>query len=163
MEIKIDIDNEEVSTAIAQRIKGDAYAHIRDMAKSQVEKVMQEIVNDKVGELVVEALQSGVQKTNTFGDPIGEPISLKQMLLNSTNKFLSEMVDSSGRSGHSSYGTTKTKFQWIIDNAVDHEFRSQLKKHIDEARKAVNENMKAEAKKILADAVESIAAKRIGI
>lgn len=123
---------------------------------SQIAKTVQGAVSAEVArrldgileEAVAGLLSKPIQKFDTFGSPVGDPISVESLIRDGATAFLTETVDSQGRASRDAFGDKKTRLARIVENAVitglrkDMEqeagrVREQLVKHASDAAAAV--------------------------
>lgn len=131
---------EDVVEVITDRIlNGNDYdggmrERIRDLA---VERVAERVYAE-TDRIVAEHLAAPIQPTNEFGEPKGDPITLRDRVAQQVKRWLEEKVDRDGKTGRDpfSYQTTKTRAEWAIERAVDEVARKELEA---EVRKAATE------------------------
>lgn len=113
---------QDVVRAVVDRILG------KNWSEAALEKRINEAVQDKVLErldatidkTVKALLTSPIQKYDTFGHPVGEPLSVETIVRNGTETYLTESVDSNGRPTRDNFGGRKTRLERIVEqNVVD--------------------------------------------
>lgn len=137
--VTVEWDNATVIKGVVEKVAGMVYEDI----KPQVEEAIFETLDDEVNEAVLALMDKEVQITDKWGDPTGEPESVRALLMRDTEKWLLDQVDSSGRKSKGYYGGRRQRIHWLIQQALDgpkvHHGRgkTELQKMIERAIKEV--------------------------
>lgn len=113
----------------------------------RVREVQDDEIRAQVRPLVAEALVKGVRKTNSFGDPIGEPQMLRDLIIEEAQTLWNKTADPRSRS-------RETVLQKAIREEVEGAFTRELKEVIAEGKSEVLEAVKTQAAEVLAEAIE---------
>jgi hypothetical protein len=102
------------------------------------------------GDVVQDLLTKPIQKHDTFGKPIGDPISVEDIVRNGAEKLLTEMVDSEGRVSRDSYGMKHTRLEWLVQKHVVSGLTKELEPYAKAARAAVTQRATEAAAAVIA-------------
>lgn len=128
-----------VAAQIVDRlVKDDRWPSLAE----KVREIRSEVIREAIRPSVDEAIAAPVCKTNTWGEPMGKPTSLREVVIDEARKLMNEPVDRYAQAK----GTYLTK-------AVRDEVQAALKAEIAEAVKQVREQVSAEAGQLVATAV----------
>ena len=94
-------------------------------------------IAEKVGALIDAALEGGIQQHNEYGEPKGEPTTLKALIGKTGEKYLSEKVDKEGKA--SNYTNVGTRLEYLVSKAVEKHIDYKLKQEIEKAVKLATE------------------------
>lgn len=104
-------------------------------------------ISEKVGAMIDGALESGIQPRNEYGEPKGEPTTLKALIGRAGEKYLSEKVNKDGVVG--GYNTVGTRLEYLIEKAIEKHIDYRLKQEIEKAVKLATEQAQAEVGKVV--------------
>lgn len=139
-----ELTKEEILDAIAKRVMkdfnfDDVEAIIERKTNEAVSKVSNKLTPDVLNKFIQEKLNKVwdnkcVQPTDRFGDPVGKPQTLEEILLESTKDFWSRMVDREGKPTNYN-GMTMASYliQKVGLEAFNKAFSSQLEGLVKEA------------------------------
>lgn len=125
---------------VAVLVKDDRWKSLKD----EVQKIRAEMVREALRPLVAEAIAAPVQKTNTWGEPSGEPVTMRELILEETRKLVREPADSY----HRDQGT-------VIQKMVRDEVRAALLKDIKDTVLRARSQVADEAGRLVSEAVQS--------
>lgn len=168
--ITVDIDdaifmpdhNGEGDTFVEEVARRATLELLRRVKPATIEDIRKEVlasvkgtVEAECGVIVREVLASQIRRTNTYGEPIGEPISFRDHIAGLAKSFLEERVDSDGRpNGYSDQ--MKPRVRWFIDRAVAEVTKNDLTKAIGEAVAEVKKGLTGNMTRMLAEAVNTL-------
>lgn len=173
MKVEIDIfgttEDQSIDEAIVEaaahellqrREPRDPDAHGKDRPSTlemrimrRVREVQDEEIRAQVRPLVAEALVKPIQKTGSFGDPIGEPMMLRDHIIAEAQKLWTQTVQ--GGTGRAR--TSETVLQTMVREEVEKAFANELRQVIAEARGDVLEAVKATGAEVLTETLERAA------
>lgn len=131
-----------VAVKIAEDLKRDeGYRTL----KQQVLDRRDEEVREQVKPVVAAAIAASVQPTNTFGQPIGDPVSLTDLIVKEAREALTKRAD---------YGRGPTLLEKVVAEAVDKAIRKELTDVIAEEKAKVVAAVRAKAAELIATAVK---------
>lgn len=136
--------------------------------KQQVEKRVQEAVDEKIAALAAEHVlprvgemieQANMQKTNGYGEPKGEPMTFKEYIAHRAESYMSEEVDFNGKSRAES----KDSYNWRASGPrltvlMKLYIQDTLEKHAKAAVSDVNKVIAKNIEKAAKDAITAAAA-----
>lgn len=114
--------------------------------RKRITQVRDEEIRALVLPIIAEAVAKPVQKTNTYGDPIGEATSLREVILDEARKLLQ------GAKGDS-YNRKEPLGRQLIREMVDKELRAELAEAIKAEREKVVAAVRAQAAELITEAV----------
>lgn len=132
MELKLDVEaiEERIVDDAVRRLVGDLGHTIERLVKAEFESAVKDAVAEHVKPVVDECFIAGFPRTNTFGEPQGEPKGLREFIVDAGMAYFEEKVDRSGRKAYD--GTSRA--QRMLDAAVE--------KHVGEVVKtAINKSL----------------------
>ncbi len=132
-----------VADRMVQRFIGDHSDEYQAMAR-EVYRVRESVIRELVTPVITEAIEKSVQKTNTYGEPIGPAVSLREVIVDEAKKMLSTRGD---------YGRGDSLVQKVIKDAVGSALRNELATVLKEEKDKVVAAVRAQAATLIADAV----------
>jgi hypothetical protein len=117
------------------------HKELRKHIKTAIDSSIQTVVDTHVLPRAEEKIESIViQKTNSYGEPKGEPLSFVEYLTKRAEEFMLEGVDYQGKpKGTDSYGWRKngTRIAYMIDQHLQYHIENWAKTALAEANKAI--------------------------
>lgn len=127
--INLDWPQEKVLEAItgqaAANIVGELEHEIRRDVRAKVSKA----IEDQINAIVLDTLTREFQPVDEFGDPKGEPSTVKAIIATKARKYMNEQVGTDGRASNT-YGTKQPRWEWIICQLVGQAIDRQVKEEI---------------------------------
>lgn len=170
MNITVNVDQVDLTTTIGEhtvdygdgdysrepRTLGDAVAEqvARDLQKDDAYRSLRkrfidlrdEEIREQIRPIVAKAITDPVQKTNGYGQPVGEPVSLTELIVGEVRTLLSK------RDGYDR--STPTFVQKIIRDEVGRTLTAELQQVIADEKAKVVAAVRAQAAELIADAVK---------
>lgn len=110
------------SSAIVKACGDDIRKMVSDQVRTQIES--------KVGALIDEILAAGVQQRDRYGDPVGEPTTMKALIGKASEDYLAVKVDKNGSPGN--YSPVGTRLEFIVkknvEEVIDYKMQNEIKK-----------------------------------
>lgn len=132
-----------VAKNIAHRLtKDDRYPQLRD----QVLELRKEEVRRQLEPIVAAAIAAPIQRTNTYGAPVGEPTTLNELIISEVHTYLSGRDQYRREDG--------TILEKLIRGAVTKAINAELSEAIAEEKAKVVAAVRAKAAELIADAVK---------
>ena len=129
----------EVVRQLLSGVKDDLLESAIDEVREQLRKTVREEVHAKVRDVI----NAPVQKTNSYGEPKGEPKTLVEHVSEEAKHFLYEKVSESGKSP--SYNDkTITRAQFFARQMAEETIKTELRPVIDAAKKTAIEYVTSE-------------------
>lgn len=118
-----------------------------DTLRKRVDDITKEQIAEAIQPLIREAIENPFRKTNTFGEPVGEPVTLREVIVEQARKTMSEPVDRNRRE----------KGSWLDDHirtTVQAVVKDELAPVIAEAKAEVLTKIGAAASDMIVAAVK---------
>lgn len=117
--------------------------------RQRVLDIQNEEIRAQLAPIIAEAIAAPVQKTTHYGDPVGEPKPLREIVIEEAKAWMSAAADPR------SYDRTKpTKAQKLVADAVDASMRKELAAAIAAEKEKVVAAVRAKAGELIAEAVK---------
>lgn len=130
---------EIVAQKIVERLaKEDRYHELT----RQVQEIRKEVIREAVRPQVEEALNKPFRRSNIYGEPAGEPVTLRELIVDEVRRVLKDPADKYNRDR----GT-------VLEAAVHKEVEAAFASEIREAVKQTREQVSDRIGQIVADAV----------
>lgn len=167
-EYKVSLPSAEELTAqvvdqiVSGYMNGGEYREgARDAIQEAILEAVAPNIGAEVGAMVMDVLEKPIQPTNQFGEPTGEPVTMRARVAAQVKAFLEEKVDRDGKprpNDGNYYGNTerKTRAEWAIHKAVESIVNDELRKAIDAASKEVKAQVGAAVQKSVAETVKRV-------
>ena len=98
--------------------------------RSTVTEIKREVIREAVLPQVEQAISAPIQKTSAYGDPIGEPVTLREVIVDEARKLVNTPTDR--YDSHS--GTLLSK---IVAEQVREAFANEVRDQVKQARDSV--------------------------
>ncbi len=136
-----------IVTEAARQLLGKLTNEERVGLRKQVLSAVSAQIEAAVAPMLAVALDESFRPTNALGEPYGQPISLRQMVVDSAKKQLSLGTDGNA------YRAEKTVLQKHIDSVTAKAISVELAAALDEAKSAVVEKLQSTVSATLADTI----------
>lgn len=123
---------EQVVTGISSNYK----ATIADLAKNKIDEQINKMMND--------FLEQGFTPVDSWGDPKGKEVKIKQLLKDKLSKFLEEKVDGYGKVNNYNNGTPR--YQHILNETSKKQIDTFLNNISKEVISGIKHDINEEAK-----------------
>lgn len=146
-EITIDIDieggsdlNSQIVDALVEKIRhSEEYGFA-----AAVERARERMIVDALQPLLDEVMDSEFVPTNHYGEPKGEPMTMRELVVKEVEKWCN------GRGSFSSDGTNLEK---MIKDAIGYSLSNEIKKEVDAAKTQIRNTVRDKAATIIANSV----------
>lgn len=148
-----------VEAAAAQVVEHEIMEQrIRSEAHRQVETALGRLAEQEIGKVMSKAMDLEFQPLTIWGEAAGPRISIRAMMLERAQKWLTEHVNSRGETDTSyGYERNPTRAQWYVRRAVE----EVVSHHQSEAIKAIIAETTAQIKGALDAALAEVVANRV--
>lgn len=131
------IAREDILNSVVERLVAQLYdGRILGEVQAKVQAKAMAIVEERVSLAVDDLLSKPLQRTNLFGEPTGEPISIKDMMAESLVNWWTAKVNCDGKAG--GYGSKLTRAEYLTNKAaaeiLEKDLRVEYNKLITELR-----------------------------
>lgn len=182
MNIEINVSEIDLDTVIAKTVAfdedGDAYTTgerrlgdaivlqlveriVRDNAygnaiRDRVQRIRDEEIRAAVQPIIADAVAAPVQKTNSYGEPIGAASTMREVVIDQVRKFLEERPDSYRNNN-------QTRLSLLVRAEVEAVFKKELAAEVQKVRDAVLEGIGGQVSTQVQDAIRAgLSAKAAG-
>ncbi len=100
----------------------------------QVREIRAEVIRELVRPQIEAAIAKPVQKTNSYGDKVGEPVTLTELIIDEARKALRAPADSYNRGGETVIGKA-------VAEAVKKAFAAEIAAEVAKARALVSDEI----------------------
>jgi hypothetical protein len=125
---------------------------LRTEVRRRVDKLADDEILRWLGDLIEEALTEPLQPTDAFGSPMGEPTTLRDLILKRVEKELS--TEKSRSTFRNSRNTLLTE---IVEREVLKVVGDDLRETMNVARTQVREAVQAKGAEVLAETIQRLA------
>ena len=130
-----------VNAAVGKLAKNPEWEGIQD----RVRRIRDEEIRIHVSGLIEDALTAGLRKTNTYGEPYGEPTTLRTLIGEEVRSALAKAADR--------YGSRESIVRKLVREEVDKALRKELSEAIAEEKAKVVAAVRGQAAELIAKAV----------
>lgn len=157
---------EQIAGEIArQLISGYSYddkSKLLKRAQEIVEETLSQIISERARPMIEELLSKPLQRTDGFGNAVGEPTSLEQTLAGYIAAWGSEVINSEGKpakpNGYNS-GQIGTRISWELGRLVDSEMSRQVRAETDKIVKQLKDSATQKIASQIAEQVSKLVLK----
>ena len=142
---------EAIAEHVATKLAAEYERKLRDSYQFDPLATARAKADEAATKLIGDALAQFTQPASRFGEPKGDPKTVAEIIDERVTAWLNARRD--GYSGQSN-------IHKVMDDVIDHRWKSELKKTVDEAKKKITEGLSAEAERALSAALAEILAKK---
>jgi hypothetical protein len=124
--VTVEWSNDDV---VAQTVS-NLTARILMIYKDEIEKRVFSELDKIVNAALMEVVNKEVTLTDKWGDPQAKPTSVRAILQQSAEAWLTTKVDNYGRSGGRIYGRSQTRAAYLFEKTVGDSLKGRVKKII---------------------------------
>lgn len=146
-----DVIFELAAQCVADRVQRSETRDLSTTARA----ILTEHLHAAMGPIVEEALTQAVQRSNTWSEPKGEPLTLREVIVREAKMYLSTPQGTRSRSSFGRDG--ETPVQSFIREEVAKAVKADLTEAMDEARAQVREAVVGQASALLHDTLAKAA------
>lgn len=134
---------EVVRTVVAKLVTDDLYRGLRQ----KVLEIRDEVIREAVTPLVTEAIEASVQPTDHYGEPKGEPTTLRAIIVKNAQDYLSKP------SGGDYNRKALAPVQAFIAAEVASTVTKELREALDAGKAEVKQALQEQGAKLIAEAI----------
>lgn len=107
-----EIDEALVNRLLRQYVEEhhDEQQRIGELIRQAVKRNLDEMVREMITPVVEEALEQPIQRTNSYGAKVGEPIGYPEFVKDTTERYLTERVTGRGEKTTSREAQTRAEY-----------------------------------------------------
>lgn len=143
--------------SLAQEVARQLAARLEDEMRGVVRDTVKQVAAEKVAEIVDDVIHGEVSRTNQWGEKVGEPITLRALLVDQVKKQLTVKVDRRGTPTGGYDRDGQTYLNYVAGEAA----RDALRGELAEATKAAVADVKAKVTGIVAEELGAQIAKAV--
>jgi hypothetical protein len=121
------------------------YPHLRQRVRDQMDAA----IAAKVGPMIEEALSTAFQRTNPYGEAVGAPVTLREVIVDEARKLLQKPVDPYNRDK----GTLSAS---LVRAEVDRAMRAELLDAVKAEKARVVALVRAKAADMIAESLKAV-------
>lgn len=129
IEINLYWEQEQIAQAVVSEVSYRLIEMFETEIRREVQAKVGPVIDAQVNAIVEDALTKVFTPVDEFGDPKGEPTTVKAILAKKAKTFLEEKVDSSGRTGNT-YGAKQPRAEYLLgklfEEALDHTAKREI-------------------------------------
>lgn len=107
---------------------------LRQLAQERLEQAIDAAVTDQVKARIEELLANPLQRTDAFGQPVGEPVSLAAILNERVTSWATDLVNAQGlaadKNGYG-YREAVPRIEWLLKQVASSELQSAVSKEVE--------------------------------
>lgn len=123
--------------------------------RRRVRSITDDMIREKLEPLVAEALSGGIQPTNRFGEAKGEPITLREYIV----EFVKKHSADPSRDSWGDRRRGETLVQMLIRTEMEQAFKKELSATMKAATEAAKKVVQDEAASVIRQAIERAGAR----
>jgi hypothetical protein len=136
--IREEIINRAVERICGNRRRGDTRDDdwtdgVHEEIRKAVVQRIQPAIDAEIRTIVTTTLDKPVRPTNSWGEPTGEPVTLRTTIATRLEFWLSEVVNARGERSTYHGDKTNKRLAWLLDERVEAAFKGGLDKAVAEA------------------------------
>lgn len=168
--VNIDYLDEDgnLDDSICEQIVNAIVGNVSDKVTEKVEKKAEEAFNSQISDLeettckklnaiMEDFFNTPKDITDQWGDVIEKGVTVKEKLKKACDQFMNQPLDKNGNPTNSSYATYKTRVDYLVAKAIDHDMERAIQKAVkevtDNLKNKISDEIKRQMGEKLADVV----------
>lgn len=150
-----DYSEESIMDRVVSHLTDQLQRNIEKQVHDRMRKVIDDVLQAKAESTVAEYLTRPMQKTNHYGEPVGAPITMTEMIAVKFDDHMKECVDTRGNK-QDVYSSNKgdKRLDWIIKQICSDKLESVVSAAVKEARQKGEDAMKNAIAELIAKHVK---------
>lgn len=182
MEITVNVDNTDLTTAIGEKREYDSEGDyvgmqpltlgdvvVEELVKGlrisdqystlarRVAEIRDEMIRERIKAEVDAAFANPITETNRFGQPTGNVTTLVELIIDEVKKFMAERVDRNGYTSHSG----KPRAAWYAAAAVEDAVKGDISAAVNAEKERAVAAIRSRAADLIAESATASAADQI--
>lgn len=152
---------EEIANTMAHMLLRDytSAGALRRAAEEAVRASVAAVVEARITPILNDLLEKPLQPTDGFGNPIGQPTSLQEIIRSEALQFLTTTVDRDGRAHKgNSYDKNATRLEYTVGQVIRAMFKdgvaTEVKSLVEQIKAGTLKAISADVAKAIADRVK---------
>ncbi len=149
---------DEILSGIVDKVGKNITNSLEGEARKLLEQKMSSLeteIGEKLNTMMQEFFETPKDITDEWGDVVKRGVTIREQLKKSCSQYLDQKVDSSGRPA-SGYSSCKTRLEYILDKAVNHDMEFAIKKVTTEVTDEIKKKITEEVKKQIGDKLADV-------
>lgn len=139
----LNVSEETIIRGVCKHFADRLTPVINEKLESLTESAFNGAIRKAADEMLKEMLNRPQRKTNSWGEPVGDPVTMRDYIADRFEKYMSETVDREGRKSTSSYDKGRTRSEWLIETLGEKEVLAAAKVEVEKVRKAAESQISA--------------------
>ena len=139
--VNLDWQQDQIAKAIVVEATCRLVEKFEDQIRREVQAKVGLAIEAQVNAIVGDALTKVFTPVDEFGDPKGEPTTVKAILSKKAKSFLEEKVDMYGKTGNT-YGSRQSRAEYLVgklfEEALDHAAKREIETIAKQAKEKVH-------------------------
>ena len=136
--INLDWQQDQIAKAITAEATLRLVEKFEDQIRREVQAKVGPVIDAQVNAIVEDALTKVFTPVDEFGDPKGEPTTVKAILAKKAKSFLEEKVDRYGKTGNT-YGSRQSRAEYLVGKLFEEALDDAAKREIETIAKQAKE------------------------
>ena len=141
-------DDDEIGGPVSGAVLSLAAHQLASELRATVRAQLADVVRENVAEIVRETLASGIRRTNTFGEPIGEPTTVAGLVRDEVHKYLTTETGD--------YRKRETQIAKTTREVVAAAVKEDLATSLEGARQALRDRYAAGAAELITETIRRV-------
>ena len=137
---------EEIINNITSKVNKDILKTAENTAKERIEEVISLRIDEHVNKILEEMMLKEFQPVDRYGDAVGKKKTVKGMIKDRLDNYMTESVDSNGNKTEDRYNSKSTRMEWILSKIATTDMKRQIDKVTEEANKKIKQYIESELK-----------------
>lgn len=155
----VDVDEYDENTMQQEIVRAavkQLVSDVSDALQKETRKALTHEIHLRTGALIEATISTPVAKTNQWGEATGSMTTLREQIMASAEKYLTEPVNSRGEAEKYKNDKSITRAMWLVRTqaaaVIDKQFQEQIKSIVDDFR----QQLAGDARALIAKAINSI-------
>lgn len=148
---------DSVEAAIIETVAKKIIKQAKDEIVSQAAKMVKSEISQQIGDIVREVVDAPVRETNYYGEPKGEPVTMRELVMKEARTWWEVKVSSkNGKPTTYRSDNPVSRGEYLTGVAVAREIEAAYKAEIAKAVQKVRETLDGKVTEMVRDAVKQI-------
>ncbi len=157
----VDEDGAPILVGLDDAINAEVVRAVRDAiakkAGTAVEQALKDEISDWVKEQVTQTILAPIQRTNSYGSPVGEPVSLVDLILECAQSYLSAWVNCRGEDDRHGSTGSMPRAAFIARQVTEQIVKEAIEPEVAKVREAVKAQVSARVGELIVETMTKLA------
>lgn len=131
---RLPVSESQIIEGVCRHFKDRLTPIIEERLEEIAQSAFAEAVKRSADEMLRSVLATPQPRTNSWGEPIGDPVPLRDFITERFERYMKERVDSNGRP--STFDGNKARQEWIVNALGEQLIVEAAKKEVEKVRKS---------------------------